>query len=150
MASVPSSCRMVARGDADPLEWRRLCLSLSSVPKLSPWSFASIGSQMSPFQSLPVSNIVSILPLEPPRMLTKCSWSSNGAQKPPSKDSRSEMASVADPLERRPSHIFPFNCPKAFQKPCPSFPKALAVSRGRPARNGVWRPPAVVGRTGRR
>ena len=63
MASMRSRCPMVALGDTDPLEWRSLCPSFSSVPRLSPWSFVSTVSPMSPFQSLPVSNGVGALPL---------------------------------------------------------------------------------------
>jgi hypothetical protein len=114
MSSVPSSCRMVALGDTDPLEWHRF--HISSFPHSTAFQivFRLQWIATATFKKPPVqewrrcppsvvwhwatltlwSGTDSNFPLETARTLSKWLWASNGPLKPPCKASRSRMASV--------------------------------------------------------
>ena len=106
MLSVPSSCRMVALGDTDPLEWHRF--HISSFPHSTAFQIvfrlqwiATATFKMPPVQEwrrrlsavvwshwATMTHCIAtdfIFPLEPTRTLSKWSCASNGSLQPPSK-----------------------------------------------------------------
>ena len=123
MVSVSSSCRVVALGDADPLECYRLHSDILSLVKSN--------------QDL----------CRPIRVVLIVLWVNRWGLALSSGRGRG--------VRRLPVGVAPFHYVLIKLSHSPvmyliSLHNACAVSRGGPARNGAWRPPAIVGRTGRR